>query len=291
MRTIIPLILMSLGLITACQNKKKEQTSNPLPQLQLVWETDSTMTTCESVLYDKDSKLIFVSNINQNPWDIDHNGFISTIDTNGNIVDQFWLNEGLSGPKGMGLYEGRLYVNDINRIVEIDKASAYILNSYTIEEEVALNDIAIDASGTVYSSNSATGKIYFLEDGYINTLTHLNNEMRLNGLYYHQKKLYFISSKSHEFGYFDRRNKTVQVLAKGIGWGDGIVRLENGDFITSSWDGGLYHIGAKDHKVTQLLDLKDEKINTADIDYIAEQQLLIVPTFFHNTVRAYKVVF
>ena len=38
------------------------------PSLKLLWKTDTLLTTCESVLYDLSSGMIYVSNINNSPW-------------------------------------------------------------------------------------------------------------------------------------------------------------------------------------------------------------------------------
>lgn len=60
------------------------------------------------------------------------------------------------------------------------------------------------------------------------------------------------------------------------------------DFIISNWNGEINHVSANG-QVRKLLDTKTEKINAADIEYIAEQNLLLVPTFFANKVVAYEV--
>lgn len=286
MKKLLPLLLIFS--LVACQSKGKKSTTENTPKLVLEWETDTLMTTCESALYDKASGLIYISNIHEGPWDFDHNGFISTINTKGEINEQYWLTEELSAPKGMGLYQGKLYVNDINRLVEIDVNSKKIEASYYLEGEPALNDVAISKDGRVFSSSSATSDIYELVDGELVELGK-TPDGRLNGLYVDGDKIYFTQSSLRSFGYFDIKERNYHILTEEIGWGDGIVKLKNGDFITSSWEGELYHISSKTWKKTLLLDTREEGINAADIDYIPELDLLIVPTFFNNTVRAYKV--
>jgi len=75
----------------------------------------------------------------------------------------------------------------------------------------------------------------------------------------------------------------------GVGHGDGVVRIENGDFIVSSWQGEVFYINSEDWSKIQLLDTREQKINSADIEYIESTQTLLVPTFFHNRVMAYKL--
>ena len=43
--------------------------------------------------------------------------------------------------------------------------------------------------------------------------------------------------------------------------------------------------GTKEH----LLDTREQKINTADIGYDAEKRIVYVPTFWKNSVVAYRV--
>ncbi len=292
--TLLAILMMAF----ACKDKQKQDktlevnskeviTPKKTPRLDLVWETDTLLTTCEAVLYHKALDVIFVANVNNNPWKQDNNGFISTIDTKGKILEAKWI-EGLSGPKGMGVFDGKLYVNDINRIVEIDIEAQKISHTYTIDGEPQLNDITVGPKGTVYASGSNSNSVYVLKNGDIQDIT-LNSEGRLNGLSYQKDKLFFIDSGKHNFGSYDFESGTSKIYTEAIGHGDGIVRLETGDFVVSDWKGRVFHINASTWEKTLLLDTRDENINAADIDYISETQMLLVPTFFNNSVMCYKL--
>ena len=279
-------------LCVSCGKNKK--TANPeiisktlQPSLEFLWETDTLLTTCEAVLYDKNSKIIYVANINNGPWEIDNNGFISTINTNGAITELKWV-EGLSAPKGMGMYNGKLYVNDIDDLVEIDIENRKILNKYTVADSPQLNDITVSPEGVVYSSGSNSNAVYKLENGALYMIAK-DSLGRLNGLLWQKDAMYYLNSGTNNFGALNLETKTFKTLTTDIGHGDGIVRLDNGDFITSSWKGEIFYINAKDWTKTQLLDTQEQAIHAADIDYISETQTLLVPTFFHNRVMAYKL--
>ncbi|MEP5340228.1 MAG: hypothetical protein ABJL44_14745 [Algibacter sp.] len=283
---------LSLIFLMSC-GKKKEQ---PLvvdkikmkpPRLEFLWQTDSLLTTCEAVLFDKTSKVIYVTNINNNPWEKDNNGFISTINIKGEITNLKWI-EGLSAPKGMGISNGKLYVNDVDDLVEIDIEKREILNTYQVEGSPQLNDITISADGVVYSSGSNSNSIYKLENGALQIVAK-DAFQRLNGLLWQKEAMYYLDSGKHHFGALDLEHKTFKTLTTDIGHGDGIVRLENGDFISSSWKGEIYYIEAKDWSKTKLLDTKEQSINAADIDFIPETQMLLVPTFFNNRVVCYQL--
>src|SRR6056297_1211635 len=97
--------------------------------LEKVWETSTEMKTPESVLYDSERDLIYVANINENPSEKDGNGFISVLNPDGSVKVFKWV-ENLSAPKGMAIFDGRLYVADIDQLVEIDIENSKILNKY-----------------------------------------------------------------------------------------------------------------------------------------------------------------
>lgn len=290
----IVITCLSLSLVFSC-GKKKEQPKEveavktiKKPTLELIWETDSLLTTCESVLYDKASQTIYVSNINNGPWEKDNNGFISTINTKGEITELKWI-EGLSAPKGMGFYNGKLYVSDIDDLVEIDIENRKISKAYTVEDNPQLNDITVSPEGVVYISGSNSNKIHKLENGSLGVFASNLEGKRLNGLFWQKEGIYYADFAESVFGLVNNDDHAFKMFTKAIGQADGIVRLENGDFITSGWSGQLFYIYAKDWTAVQLLDTRDQKISAADIDYIPETQTLLVPTFFHNTVMAYKL--
>lgn len=257
------------------------------PSLEFLWETDALLTTCEAVLYDKVTKIIYVANINNNPWGKDNNGFISTININGDITNLKWI-EGLSAPKGMGISNGKLYVNDIDNLVEIDMDTHTILNKYVVDGNPNLNDVTVSSSGEVYCSGSKSNTIYKLENKALQVIVK-DSTQSLNGLLWQKEALYFVDSGKHTFGALNLENKTFKTLTQDIGHGDGIIRLQNGDFIISSWQGEVFYIHSKNWSKTKLLDTKNQSINAADIDFIHETQMLLVPTFFNNKVVCYKL--
>jgi hypothetical protein len=49
--------------------------------LEKRWESDTTLKTPESVLFDPANKILYVSNINGDPWAKDGNGSIGKVDS------------------------------------------------------------------------------------------------------------------------------------------------------------------------------------------------------------------
>ena len=279
------LVILLAAVIMACQPSKKETAEMPkVPTLTLKWETDTLLTTCESVIYDSVNDVLYVSNINGQPTDKDGNGFISKLGLDGKIVQAQWVS-GMDAPKGMGIYNGKLYVSDINRIHEIDIASGNIANSFVIDSAQFLNDITIDVTGKVYISDSNVGNILVLENGTVTE--YVSGVAGVNGLLSEGTDLQMVSFATGVFNTIDA-NKQVTLMTDSIDAGDGIEALTEGGYLVSSWTGKVTYV-SPDWKNTLLLNTSGESINAADIEYIAEKRLLLVPTFFKNKVVAYEV--
>ena len=87
--------------------------SSSAQSLTKVWTTTAGLKTPESVLFDVQSNKIYVSNIDGEPSTKDGNGFISVLDMDGKMHNLKWVT-GLNAPKGQAIYEGNLYVADID---------------------------------------------------------------------------------------------------------------------------------------------------------------------------------
>lgn len=283
------LIFVSCGKKKTSTVTKSNENAISKPSLELLWQTDSLLTTSESVLYDDLSGVIYVANVNNLPWEKDNNGFISTINSEGEIIDLKWM-EGFSAPKGMGGYNGKLYVNDIDKLVEIDITLKKIVNEYHVEGAPNLNDVTVSNLGIVYSSGSKVNTIYKLEDNAFEAYAS-DQSGRVNGLLSSGDLLYYLDAQRGELGVYSHIDKTFKVLTSELGAADGLIQVENGDFISSSWKGEIFYIHSKDWSKTKLLDTRSEFINSADIEYIHETSTLLVPTFFDNRVVAYKLVY
>ncbi|MFC2112187.1 ATP-binding protein, partial [Bacteroidota bacterium] len=107
---------------------------------------------------------LYVACINGSPWERDGQGFIALLNLDGSLKSERWVT-GLDAPKGMGVYDGQLYVADMDQIVVIDIESAEVQVKIQVPGAAQLNDIAIDDKGKVYFTDSETGWIWTMEDG------------------------------------------------------------------------------------------------------------------------------
>jgi hypothetical protein len=79
------------------------------------------------------------------------------------------------------------------------------------------------------------------------------------------------------------------VLASGMPGGtDGLERVKGDDFVVSVWSGAVWYVPASGEKQL-LFDGKAEKTSTADTGWDPATGTLYVPTFFKNTIIAFKV--
>ena len=68
----------------------------------------------------------------------------------------------------------------------------------------------------------------------------------------------------------------------------GVENISGNDFIVSCWAGAVWYVNDKNEKQL-LLDTREQKKNTADIGLNAKDKIIYVPTFWKNSVVAYKV--
>ncbi len=255
--------------------------------LKKKWETKKVLNVPESVIFDKKRKRIYVANINGKPSEKDGNGFISILDLSGNVKKLKWI-KGLDAPKGMGISGKRLFVTDISVVVEIDIPSSKIVNRYPINGKF-LNDITVGKDGTIYISDWHDNSIYLIKEGKFELFLKSEKLNTPNGLLFKDEKLYIASTGGSDMKEVDIKTKKIRNIVIVGGRPDGIVDAGNGNFIISSWNGEVSYI-SNNLKVTKLLNTVKEKINSADIEYVKKNKLLLVPTFFDNRVVAYEVL-
>ncbi len=78
-----------------------------------------------------------------------------------------------------------------------------------------------------------------------------------------------------------------EIINEVVTGGDGLIILEEDTYLASRWQGEIWII--QGDKEVKLLDTKQDESNTADIGYLADQQIVLVPTFKKNKVAAYRL--
>ena len=270
-------------LATSCQTKSPKENTQPV--LTLKWTTDTVMTTCESVIYDKDHDVLYVANMNGGADVKDGNGFISKVALDGSVSSLNWIG-GMDAPKGMGLFNGKLFVADIDRIHEVDINAGKITQTYSLPEAKFLNDVTVDANGRVFSSDSRSGDIFMIQNGKVSKW--FSGIAGPNGLLSEGDKMLSLAWDTQTMNSIDTATKQVVMKADSIENPDGVEAVGDGGYLVSSWNGMIHYVGA-DGKSLVLLDTRADSLSAADIEYIPEKKLLLVPTFYKNKVMAYEL--
>ena len=309
--TIVITLLAANVTITNAQQQQQMTTT----RIEKVWETSTELKTPESVIYEPNENVLFVSNIDGLPDRKDKQGFISKVSPlNGSIIELNWVT-GLDAPKGMTLINSSnsklLYVSDITDLIEIDINNKKIINRYNAPGSAFLNDVASDNQGHIYVSDTVTNIIYRLDTKNLGNSSNNNASLQVwlqspelngpNGLYVDNtnNKLIIVS-----FGAFskpggsikvvDLQNRTMSSLGKEgtavpIGGLDGIEADTTGRhyYVTDNTAGKLYVVNSNGTGY-ETLDL--QKQGTADLGTILDQNMIIIPMIQDNKLEAYRII-
>ncbi len=235
--------------------------------------------TPESVVQAKDGA-IYISEIGAP--DTKGDGQISKVDKKGNVTV---FAKGMDDPKGLSMIGDKLYVADVNRILEVNKDGTWQVYGAQMAfpgTPVFLNDLEADKLGNLYVSDSGNlksgGAIYKVAKGGapITVITDSKNPDILapNGLLFEGRNN--LLSVDFESGILYRVNLTTGAttkVAEGFGGGDGLVKTKAGKIIISDWKSGkIYEIVAGKARV-----IKEGYKAAADIALSTDGKLLMVP--------------
>lgn len=252
-------------------------------QLVKKWETDTLLKVPESVLYDADNKLLYVTNIDGQPWEKDNKGSVGKVGLDGKIITVDWVS-GFQAPKGMALYKNNLYVADVDKVGVIDIKKGTLTQTIPVEGAQGLNDITVDKKGVLYVSDSKNKKVHRIENGTVTTW--LENLKGPNGVLIDGNDLFVLDAGGL---YKVEKDKSLTKLAEGMEGGtDGVEHVKGKDYIVSCWGGSIWYVNGDGTK-QNLLDTREQKINTADIGYDAKNRIVYVPTFWKNKIVAYEL--
>lgn len=262
----------------------------------VLWEA-AGFKTPESVLPVPAEGFAYVSNVAGGPTDKDGNGFISKMSlTDGKIIAAEWAT-GLDGPKGLALADGKLYTADIDKLAEIDTKTGKVLAKYEAPGATFLNDVTVDGQGNIYVTDSNTSTIWRFAGGKLEKWLEGPELKNPNGIKVQGDKLILapwgppgttsLEAKHANLLQVDIASKKVSDLGDGtpVGNLDGIEPYGD-DFLVTDWVAGKVFRIARSGKADVLLALKQ---GTADIGYVPEEKLLLVPMMMSDKIVAYKL--
>lgn len=253
--------------------------------------------TPESVLYDADADLYIVSNINGNPLDADDNGYITRVSPDGKIVDAKWIdgakdNVKLDAPKGLAIVNGILYVSDIDTVRKFDAKTGAPRGDIKIDKATFLNDVAATPDGGVYVTDSGldakfgptdTDAVYVIgKDDKVKPLIKDKGLAHPNGITAGDKgAVWVVTFGSGEIYSIDAKGKQAAGQKLPKGQCDGIVALDGGEFLVTSWEGSAIYRGKPGGEWKPVI---EGVKSPADIGYDNKRHRILIPVFQGNTV-------
>lgn len=264
-------------------------------ELTEAWRLDEALDMPESVAYDASQEALYVTNIVGSPSEKDGEGYLTKVSMDGEVMAEQWVS-GLHAPKGIAVHDGRVYVADIDVLVEIDASDGIIVERYAAPEADFLNDVAIDAEGRVYVSGSNTSSIYRLSDGEFSLWMQGPQIAAPNGLYAEDEYLIVAActfagedkgSRRH-FQYISYDGQSAEIPRGNSPMGniDGIKPDGSGGYFITEWGPGTLSHYAPDAGVTQLRELGQ---GAADLEYLIDDQMMFVPIMMSHSLVAFRV--
>jgi len=264
------------------------------PTLKVVWTVEKGLVKPESAYVEPESGLLYVSNIGEGDAKKDGNGYVSKLNTKGEMLAEKWAT-GLNDPKGLRSAKGTLWVSDVDEVVGMSLKDGKITERIKIEGAQFLNDVAAGPDGTIYVSDMPASKIFAIKDGKYSLFAEGEDLESPNGLLVDGDRMLLAA-----WGYaadlnpktpgrllsLDMKTKKVTPITKEpTGNLDGIEVDGRGGYIVTDWKAGkVMHI-TKDGKTTLIL---QSESSTADHAYLPKQNLLILPHMLQNKLVGYE---
>jgi sugar lactone lactonase YvrE len=266
------------------------------------------LATPESVLWDATRNVWYVSNINGSPLDKDDNGYILRLSADGAKLDSVPFINGadadvtLNAPKGLALVGDTLWVADIDAVRAFDVNTGNAVTTLELGAQGAtfLNDVAVGGDGSIYITDSG---ISFGADG---SVLHPGKSrvFRVSGRIAHEAVVLPAESAANGIAFDAANNRwlivgfnspsvfawtegtdSVTVIGAGPGGGDGLVILNDGRALYSSWADSSLTVFAEGISVK----LRGGLPAPADLGYDARRNIVAVPLFNDNRVELWQL--
>ena len=291
--------------LTACGGGADDAADAPITEPTQVSVTEG-FATPESVLWDAEQQVWFVSNINGGPTEKDDNGFISRLGADGTIDSLHWVSGGrdgvtLNAPKGMAIVGDLLWVTDIDALRAFDRRSGALMASMEFGDQARfLNDIAAAPDGALYITDTGIAigpegmtrpgpdRIFKVVDGMMAVIAEGAHLEGPNGITWDaaNTRLIMVPFASTALYTLSPEGRAGS-LGTGLGGHDGVEILADGRIIVSSWEGGsVFVVGMDGAENTVLVSGLDAP---ADIGLDRARNLVAIPLFNENRVEFWRI--
>lgn len=255
--------------------------------VERAWDTARVFRIPESVAWDSKRQVLYVSNYDgYNPSRGEGLQSIARLSLDGQTVDRDWI-VGLRNPVGLVVHGDSLWVVERTGLARVDLGTDSVVDRIELGTPGFPNDVAVDGAGRVYVSDTRRGIIYRLKEGQLEDW--IVGIGQPNGLHVMGSELLIGVNGDHSVQAADLETGALRTVARlGPGTIDGIRSDPAGNIMVSHWEGRVLRI-APDGSITKLLDTSVIEQQSADFEYLAEHELLVVPTFLDGRVVAYRI--
>jgi len=258
--------------------------------------SDAGFATPESVEYYAAEDVYLVTNINGSPFAADDNGFISKVRPDGKVLALKWIDGAskdvtLHAPKGAAIVGKKLYVADRNQVHVFSLPSGKQLSSITLKESMFLNGITPGKGDSVYVTDSGLAEgfkpsgsdaIYQVwGNGKYKTVIKDKNMERPNGIWVQGDDLIIVAFGSNALYRVTMAGKRHDNLHAPKGSLDGLIRLNDGRLLFTSWESGSLYALSNNGKFSLVADKLDAP---ADIGFDTKRNRVLVPLFKQNSI-------
>ena len=304
-RKTISLIALS-ALACAKDKPAADSTQLAIPGAATKLGETGGMKVPESVRYDAELDVYYVSNINGNPSQKDGNGFIARVRADSTSVMTMLVEGGKNGatlnaPKGMALRGDTIFVADIDVLRMFDRKTGKSLGDVTVAPKAQfLNDVAMGPDGVYITdtgvlfdgkgvmTHPGTNRIYKVAGKTVSVIAAGDSLVNPNGIAWDAANGRWLLAP---FG-----GTTIQTLSPGHlelgtlttgpGGYDGIEVLANGNVLVSSWQDSTVWIA---HGGTHMVPLIKHVSAPADIGVDTKRNVVAVPRFNDGKVEYYRI--
>lgn len=260
------------------------------PGVSRAWRLDDdALRTPESAACDPRSGFVYVSNFDRAAFgDPTASQAVSRLSADGRLLDREWA-RGLQHPAGLAIAGDRLLIVERGGVAEAELASGEIVARRPIAGGRLLNDVAVDARGSVYVSDSNAGVIHRLAGGAAEVWLSGPEVAQPNGLLVDGTRLLAVTNSDRCLKAFDLESQAMTTVAKlPPGTLDGLAADGRGGFLVSQVEGRLYRVDA-DGRVEKLLDVSAAGGGVADIGFDPARRTVYAPGFGAGGVAAYQL--
>ena len=290
----------------ATDTTKAAVAASPAPAAAAKLGETPNMKTPESVRYDPELDVFYVSNINGNPSQHDGNGFIAVVRADSTSVVKMLVESGKNGatldaPKGLALVGDTLWVADINHVRAFNRRTGAKIADIDLSSQHAtfLNDVAVGGDGAVYVTDSGllfdakggmshpgTDQIFKIEGRKVTALK-ADSLNAPNGITWDATNGRFLLApfSGTSVQTWKPGDKATATLVTGPGQYDGIEVLSDGRILVTSWADSAVHVvqaGAMSKLVPNVG-------APADIGVDTKRGVVAIPRFSDDKIDFYKI--